>query len=331
MRAPKRLRAVKERNCVLYALCRRITSDAAFSCVNGRLKVGGRSAVLPAALNRCAVDFPVMQTMSDKPVLPDYLDRISVVLCRTSHPGNIGSAARAMKTMGLHRLVLVSPNLMQTPVTAEPPLFDPLHPEAFRLPEESFILASGATDVLEQARVCATLEEALADTVLSCALTSRKRELTAPLQTPRELTPELLTAAQQGQRAALVFGNETFGLSIEEVGLCNRLMTINGNPDYFSLNLSQAVQVVSYELFSQVGLSMAHLAVEKHTATAAQINGMVQHMESLMEEIGFFNRRNGQRIIRRLHNLFARAGTETEDIDILRGFFNSVAKRLSDR
>jgi len=263
-----------------------------------------------------------------KPTAPDYLSNISVVLTRTSHPGNIGSAARAMKTMGLTKLTLVAPNLMQTPMTAEPPVFDPANPQAFKLPEESFILASGAADVLENARICATLEEALADTVLSCALTSRRRELTAELQTPRALTPELLTAAEAGQQTALVFGNETYGLSIEEVQACNRLMTINGNPDYFSLNLAQAVQVMCYEIYSQTDSSMEHLKVEKNTATHAQIGGMVAHMQGLMEDIGFFNRRNGERIIRRLQNLFARAGTETEDIDILRGFFNTVKKRL---
>ena len=263
-----------------------------------------------------------------KPTAPDYLSNINVVLTRTSHPGNIGSAARAMKTMGLTKLTLVAPNLMQTPMTAEPPVFDPANPQAFKLPEESFILASGAADVLENARICATLEEALADTVLSCALTSRRRELTAELQTPRALTPELLSAAEAGQQTALVFGNETYGLSIEEVQACNRLMTINGNPDYFSLNLAQAVQVVCYEIYSQTDSSMEHLKVEKNTATHAQIGGMIDHMRSLMEDIGFFNRRNGERIIRRLQNLFARAGTETEDIDILRGFFNTVKKRL---
>ena len=117
--------------------------------------------------------------------LPDYLQNLSVVLCRTSHPANIGAAARAMKTMGLTRLVLVAPNLMATPVTPEPPRFNPADAAAFRLPEESFVLASGAADVLENARICATLPEAQAVTVVSCALTSRKRELSAPLHSPR--------------------------------------------------------------------------------------------------------------------------------------------------
>ena len=155
---------------------------------------------------------------SAKPELPDYLGNIRIILTRTSHPANIGSAARAMKTMGLHNLTIVAPNLMSTPMTEQPPVFNPENPKDFQLPEESFILASGAADVLHNAVIAATLGEALADTTLACALTSRRREITAPLQTPRELVPELLQAARRGEQVALVFGNETFGLSIEEIG-----------------------------------------------------------------------------------------------------------------
>lgn len=259
--------------------------------------------------------------------LPDYLDRIRIVLARTSHPANIGAAARAMKTMGLSRLVLVAPNLMATPMTPEPPPFDAERPQDFRLPEESFILASGAADLLENAQIVPDLEQALADTVISCALTSRRRELTKPLQTPRELTPELLAAAREGHSAALVFGNETFGLSIEEVQQCNRLMTIAGNPAYFSLNLAQAVQVVSYELFSQTGADLSRLVPERRLATAGQVSGMVAHLAETMDDLDFFRRRNRERMVRRLHSLFNRAETTTEDIDILRGFFNTVQQR----
>ena len=269
--------------------------------------------------------------MTNTPTVPDYLRHIRVVLARTSHPGNIGAAARAMKTMGLSRLTLVAPNLMATPMTPEPPAFDAAQAAAFRLPEESFILASGARDVLEQAQIVATLDEALADTVLSCALTSRRRELSAPLHTPRELVPELLQAARQGFQVALVFGNETFGLNIDEVQRCNRLLTISGNPAYFSLNLAQAVQVVCYEIFSQTDMPMTHLQQEDHAATHEQIKGMVAHMESVMVDIGFFNRRNSERLMRRMQSLFGRANTQTEDIDILRGFFNTVSHRVNKK
>ena len=260
--------------------------------------------------------------------LPAYLANIRIVLSRTSHPANIGAAARAMKTMGLTQLTLVAPNIMATPMTPEPPEFIAERAADFRLPEESFVLSSGARDVLENAKIVATLSEAIADTTLSCALTSRRRELTMPLQTPRELTPSLLAAAQAGQQIALVFGNETFGLSIDEVQQCNRLMTISGNPDYFSLNLAQAVQVVCYELFSHVNMDMSHLIPERNLATAEQVAGMVQHLEDTMSELDFFRRRNQERMVRRLHSLFSRADTTTEDIDILRGFFNMVQHKL---
>lgn len=220
--------------------------------------------------------------------VPAYFDRIRIVLSRTSHPANIGAAARAMKTMGLRRLVLVSPNLMATPQTPEPPVFYRERARDFVLPEESFALASGAADVLERAEVVADVAEAVADTVLACALTSRRRELSAPLHTPRRLTPELLAAAQAGQEVALVFGNETFGLSIDEVRCCNRLLTINGNPDYFSLNLAQAVQVVCYELFSQTDADLRRLQPDAAPATAEQVAGMVAHLEATLHEMDFF-------------------------------------------
>lgn len=269
-----------------------------------------------------------MRFIMSKPVLPAYLRHIRVVLTRSSHPANIGAAARAMKTMGLTELTLVAPRLIATPMTSVPPLFDAAQPQEFRLPEESFVLASGACDVLENARIVATLSEALAETALSCALTSRRRELSAPMHTPRQLAPFLLQAAQAGQAVALVFGSETAGLSIDEVQQCNRLMTINGNPDYFSLNLAQAVQVVSYELFSHIGMPMDYLHAQNQQASRAHIAGMVAHLRTVMGDVGFFNRRNEARLMRRMAVLFDRAEPSSEDIDILRGFFNTVTRRL---
>ena len=140
--------------------------------------------------------------------------------------------------------------------------------------------------------------------------------------------PEILAAAQAGQQAALVFGNETFGLDTDEVRQCNRLMTIAGNPDYFSLNLSQAVQVVCYELFSQTDADLSHLMPGRNPAAAEQVEGMVRHLGDTLEGLGFFRRRNGERMMRRLHALFRRAEPDSEDIDILRGFFRTVQNRL---
>lgn len=262
--------------------------------------------------------------------LPDYLNNIRIVLSRTSHPANIGAAARAMKTMGLSQLVLVAPNLMATPMTPNPPVYQEQNPH-FALPEESFILASGAADLLEHANIVPTLTQALKGSAINCALTSRRRELTSPLKSPRELTPELLSLAKAGQQVALVFGNETFGLSIDEVQQCNRLMTISGNPHYFSLNLAQAVQVVCYELFSQVDYDMSHLIAERNLATHEQVHGLVSHLEQTMQQLDFFKKRNQERMMRRLHALFNRADTTTEDIDILRGFFNKVQQKTQNK
>lgn len=240
----------------------------------------------------------------NKPQAVDLLDNILVVLARPSHPGNIGAAARAMKTMGLSRLTLVAPKQFPDP--------------------EAFTLASGAADVLERARVCETLEEALKNVTLAAALTSRRRELATPLMNPREAVPELLSHAASGMQVALVFGNETFGLSIEEVERCNLLITIPGNPDYFSLNLGQAVQVLAYEIFIQHRDNLDHLRQPVDLATRDEAESFYRHLETTLDEIGFFHRRNGPRLQRRLRTLFDRARLQREEIDILRGALNQV-------
>ncbi|WP_215781141.1 MULTISPECIES: RNA methyltransferase [unclassified Paludibacterium] len=242
----------------------------------------------------------------NKPEVPDFLRNIRIVLARPSHPGNIGSAARAMKTMGLSQLWLVSPKAFPS--------------------GEADALASGAVDLLQSAQVVDTLAEALNGVTVAAALTSRRRELTTPLAVPRELTPELLGRAQAGEQVALVFGNETFGLSIEEVELCNRLVTIPGNPDYFSLNLAMAVQVMTYELFSHVGVGVDYLKPSGLAATADEVEGMCAHLDQTMAHIGYYERRNGERLMRRMRTLFHRAGVLREEVDILRGFFKQVMR-----
>ncbi|AVG18471.1 tRNA (cytosine(32)/uridine(32)-2'-O)-methyltransferase TrmJ [Chromobacterium vaccinii] len=247
----------------------------------------------------------------NKPQVPDFLKNIRVVLARPNHPGNIGSAARAMKTMGLSRLYLVEPKVFPS--------------------EEANTLASGAVDLLENAAVVSTLAEALSDVTVACALTSRRRELTTPLSTPRQTTPELIARARDGEQVALVFGNETFGLSIEEVEQCNRLVTIPGNPDYFSLNLAMAVQVMTYELFSHTDVDVEYLRAEGEAATQSEVDGMCGHLEQAMDEIGYFQRRNSERLMRRMRTMFHRAGMLREEIDILRGFYKQVQRTASGR
>lgn len=238
---------------------------------------------------------------------PVALSRIRVVLSRPSHPGNIGAAARAVKTMGLARLVLVSPREFP-------------HPEARAR-------ASGALDVIENAQVCATLQEALEGTVLAAALTSRRRELCAPPRWVGDAAGELLAAAAQGE-VAVVFGNETYGLSNEEVALCNRAVTIPANPEYASLNLGAAVQVIAYELRRQalgplpelpqaVGLPATHEEVER----------LIGHFERAMIGSGFLDPASPKRLIPRLRRLFDRAGLEREEVAILRGMLASFEEK----
>lgn len=245
----------------------------------------------------------------NKPQVPDFLKNIRVVLARPSHPGNIGSAARAMKTMGLTRLYLVEPKAFPH--------------------EEANVLASGAVDVVENATVVSSLAEALADVSVACALTSRRRELSTPLSTPRETAPELMARARDGEQVALVFGNETFGLSIDEVEQCNRLVTVPGNPDYFSLNLAMAVQVMTYELFSHSGVSVDYLKPEDRTATLGEVDSFCGHLEAAMADVGYLEHRNSERLLRRMRTLFHRAALQREEIDILRGFFKQ-AQRFAD-
>jgi len=241
---------------------------------------------------------------------PLALDRVRVVLSRTSHPGNIGAAARAMKTMGLRRLWLVAPACFPDEVATA--------------------RASGAADVLESAQVVGTLQEALADTVFSAAITARRRELSLPRMHAREAAVEIVGRTLDGE-VALVFGNETFGLSIEEVELCNVLVTIPGNPAYFSLNLAQAVQVLAYELFSHTGQDLDALRPEVESATQQQVEGFYQHLEHTLTHIGFFERRPSERLMRRLRTLFNRSQLQREEIDILRGMLKQIERHAPDR
>jgi tRNA/rRNA methyltransferase len=243
------------------------------------------------------------------------LDRIRVVLCRTSHPGNIGSAARAMKTMGLTRLYLVSP------------LCEPN--------DEAVALASGADDVLAAATRCASLDEALAGTVFTVALSARRRNIgPEPLQA-RQAALEIAARAggEGGGEVALVFGNETSGLSNEEAQRCDRLAAIPANPGYSSLNLAAAVQVFAYELrmaaFADAPPEVT-LAVpfSSPTATRDEIEGFFSHLERVMVTTGFHDPAQPKRLLPKLRRLFGRTELEKDEVNILRGILSAVEQNL---
>lgn len=255
------------------------------------------------------------------------LERISIVLVKTSHPGNIGSVARAMKTMGLSKLRLVAPK--------EPKL----HTEP-----EAIALASGAQDVLEQIEIFQDLPSALHDTQWAYALSARLRELGPALQTPAQASLEALQNTQQpGSGCAFVFGAERTGLSNEEVQLCNRQVYIPSNPVYNSLNLSQAVQIMCYSLrISMLGMSDQAFApalpnLEKSVsdapalASVKAVSDMQAHCLQAMEAVGFLNPEKPKKLINRMARLWAKLPLEQEEVDLLRGFYSDIIRVAQGR
>jgi tRNA/rRNA methyltransferase len=247
------------------------------------------------------------------PAAPPTLGRIRVVLSQTSHPGNIGSAARAMKTMGLSKLVLVAPRLFPA--------------------WEATSLAAGADDVLGHALVVQSLDEALAGCAYAVAASARPRELIAAVIDARSAAAQLVAAAQGGgdgapHEVAVVFGNETSGLSNEDARRCNALAHIPANPAYSSLNLAAAVQVFAYELRMAVDAAVpGPVGPQDVPATLDEIDGLLRHCESALTEIGFLKPDNPGRLMVRLQKLFGRARLEKEEVNILRGIMNAAVAR----
>jgi len=229
--------------------------------------------------------------------------KIRIVLVETSHPGNIGAAARAMKTMGLTELTLVQP--------AEFP-----HPDATAR-------ASGAADLLEQARVVASLDEALAGCALVAGTSARRRGIGPPELLPRECARKMVSGAVE-QDVALLFGRERIGLTNEELGRCHLLVNIPANPEYASLNLAAAVQVLAYELM--LARMEAPAAAESGTrlATADEMERFYEHLEAAALETGFLDPENPKHLMRRLRRLFNRTQPDQNEINILRGLLSAL-------
>ena len=235
------------------------------------------------------------------------LERIRIVLHRPSHPGNIGSAARAMKTMGLTRLVLVSPR---------------------RVPDESArALAVAGVDVLERATYCESLREALAGASVAFAFSARTRELSHGGLHPRAAAAEALQAAQRDE-VALVFGNETAGLSNADVLMCNRLVHIPSDERHGSLNLAAAVQVAAYELrlaalAAQPAPAQSDGTQDMSLADIEELERFYGHLEASLRRTGFLDPGKPKRLMERLRRLFGRARLEREEVNILRGMLSA--------
>lgn len=235
---------------------------------------------------------------------PALAARLRIVLVGTQHPGNMGSAARAMKTMGLARLVLVAPEKA---------------PNA-----ESYALAAGADDVLAAARVVPTLADAVADCQLVLGCTARSRRIALEELPPRDSATRACEAAAGGAEVALVFGRERTGLENSELQLCHAAVHIPANPDYSSLNLAAAVQVLCYELrLALLEASAGSMGGEREArdppATHAQVEGLFHQLAETLDAIDFHKGRTPDAAMRKLRRIFLRAALDEREVRLLRG------------
>ena len=234
-------------------------------------------------------------------------ENIRIILIETSHPGNIGSAARAMKTMGLQELYLINPHEFPSDVAKA--------------------LAVGADDILEKAVVLPSLNQALEGCELVIGTSARNRSLPWPMLNPEECAVKI--AQCKNIKTAVLFGREYAGLTNEELQLCHYHLQIPANPEFSSLNLAAAVQIVSYEIRK----ALLH---DKQTSTDEKINFATsdamelyyQHLEKILLQVEFLKPTVPNRIMPRLRRLFSRAHPETEELHILRGILAEIEKKL---
>lgn len=239
------------------------------------------------------------------------LDNVHIVLCNTSHQGNLGAAARAMKTMGITKLTLVNP--------VNPP------------DDHAIALACNASDVLQNAKIVDSLDLALEKTVLAYALTSRKREFNYSLQTPRESLSEIFGQLSQNNQVAIVFGSEKSGLTIQQLEKCNRLMTIPGNPEYFSLNLSQAVQIICYELYSNYTQDIQWLktnTIANNPSSYADNQGVLASLDQILQQANFYQNKRPAQVQQNLQRIIHKAHLQRNEVDLLRGILKTIQQNL---
>ena len=236
---------------------------------------------------------------------------IRIVLVGTTHPGNIGATARAMKNMGLSDLALVNPRFFPH--------------------EEATVRASGATDILDNALVVATLADALTDCVYVAGASARARTISWPSMGPRDCAERMINESENGKVAA-VFGPEKTGLHNDDLDLCHTLLTIPTAPGFSSLNVAMAVQVLTYEL-RVASLLDAGPAFESEAppATSGEMEHYYAHLERVLQDIHFLDPQNPRHLMRRLRRLFIRARPDKNEVNILRGILTAIdQKRQAD-
>ncbi len=236
----------------------------------------------------------------------DLLNKIRIVLVETTHPGNIGATARAMKTMGLQRLYLVSPHYFPH--------------------EEAIAMASGS-DVLDHLLIFNSLESAIADCALVIGTSARSRTLPWTVQSPQESAILALTQAQQHE-VAIVFGQEKAGLTNAQLAMCQFHVQIPCDLSYSSLNIAAAVQVIAYELRkAALGESLPTAELPEY-ASVADLERFFEHVESTLTAVKFLKPANSEQVLRRIRRLFQRARLETEEVRLLRGVLSACQKKV---
>lgn len=238
------------------------------------------------------------------------LDNIRIVLVNTSHTGNIGSAARAMKTMGLRDLVLVDP--------VEAP------------DGKATALAAGAVDILANLRIVPTLAEAVADCQLVIGTSARSRTLQWPMLDPRQAGERLVTEAAAGP-VALVFGRERTGLTNDELQQCHFHVAIPANPEYSSLNLAMAVQLLCYETRMAWLEGQPAADIQEPYPCQSQLEGFYEHLQQTLLRVGFLRAEHPGQVMSKLRRLFNRARPDAVELNILRGILTAVRKSEQNR
>ena len=239
----------------------------------------------------------------------NLLNSVKVVLVGTTHPGNIGATARAMKNMGILDLALVEPKEFPSDVAT------------FR--------SKAAKDILEKASVHTSLEEAISECELVVATSARGRTVPWPVLNPREAAEEMHKSSLNG-KVAIVFGREDRGLTNEELGLCNFHVHIPSDPEYSSLNLSQAVQILAYEIRLSY-LQDRHVNKEYwdvELANNEQTERLINHMDELMQEVDFYDVENPRKLLVRVRRFFKKSKIDVMEVNIFRGLFATIQKKL---
>lgn len=239
------------------------------------------------------------------------LNNVQIVLVNTTHPGNIGAVARAMKTMELQNLTLVSPK---------------------KFPDvNATALASGADDILEKARVTKSLAEALADTEIVFATTARFRELQLPTSNPKDAA-EFIVSKIKNHKISIVFGRESSGLTNKEMELCNKHLYIPTNPNFPALNIAAALQIVVYEIKMALNeQDKINFDPNNFLATNKEVNSFYNHLEQTLLDVDFLKPSNHYKLIQKIKRLFNRSQLEKSEINILRGILTKVDNITKNR